>query len=240
MRHTWTIPIGAAIAALSAWAQPAQEAYIVGEVLYSDDFDRGLAQWVVEQQPGGTAKIRDGRLEIDDRKGCTIWLKTPLEGAVMIEYEVVVIKKGGPNDRGSDLNCFWMARDPKSPDDLMANRAARQGRFKNYHPLRLYYVGYGANNNTTTRFRRYPGGGERPMLPEHDLRDPKYMLRYNAPIKIQIVARGEAIQYLRDGEIVIDFRDPEPFTSGWFGFRTVRNHMTVDKFRVYQLKPAGN
>ena len=76
------------------------------------------------------------------------------------------------------------------------------------------------------------------MLPEHDLRGQEFMLRYNAPIKIQVVACGSVIQYIRDREIVFDFRDPAPFTSGWFGFRTVRNHMTIDKFRVYRLEPV--
>ena len=157
-----------------------------------------------------------------------------------------MIKQGGPRDRVSDLNCFWMAIDPKHPKDIFANKK-RKGSFKNYHSLRLYYVGYGANNNTTTRFRRYPGGGARPCLPEHDLRDKKFMHTPNKMLKIRIVADGGRIQYFRNGEIVFDFLDKEPFVEGWFGFRTVRNHMRIDNFRVYSLarpkkgrKPAGS
>ena len=33
-----------------------------------------------------------------------------------------------------------------------------------------------------------------------------------------------------------DFTDDEPFLDGWFGFRTVANHMTIDNFKVYALK----
>jgi len=219
-----------------AHSQEKKMPYRIGEVLHSEDFEGDMDRWVVEQSNGITA-IVDGKLEIDDAKGCTVWFKPLLEGPIMIEYEVVIVKKDGPNDRGSDLNCFWMARDPQNPDDVFTGSAARNGLFPNYHSLRLYYVGYGANNNTTTRFRRYPGGGERPLLPEHDLSDARFMLTYNEPIKIQVVACGNVIQYIRNGEAVIDFRDPEPFTSGWFGFRTVRNHMTLDRFRVYRLKP---
>jgi hypothetical protein len=29
--------------------------------------------------------------------------------------------------------------------------------------------------------------------------------------------------------------DDTPYTSGWFGFRTVRNHMAIDNFRVTRL-----
>jgi hypothetical protein len=105
-----------------------------------------------------------------------------------------------------------------------------------YDARRLYYVGYGANENKRTRFRRYPGDGTKPLLPEHDLKDQKLMNVPNKKLKIQLIADGNRIQFLRDGEIVFDFTDKAPFREGWFGFRTVRNHMRLDQFRVYQLK----
>lgn len=110
------------------------------------------------------------------------------------------------NARVSDLNCFWLAIDPEQPDDLFANRS-RGGKFRNYHPLRLYYVGYGANDNTTTRFRRYPGDGTRPCLPEHDLRDKRFMHTPDRTMKIRIVVNGGRVQYFRDGGCVFDFLD---------------------------------
>ena len=208
------------------------------QLIHEDDFSGDLSQWVVEQGPGGTTSIKEGMLDIEDAKGCTVWFKEKLSGPIMIEYDAVMVKEGGPRDRVSDLNCFWMAIDPKNPDDIFANKT-RGGKFGNYHPLRLYYVGYGANNNTTTRFRRYPGGGARPVLPEHDLSDKKYMHTPNKKLKIQIIVNGSTIQYLRDGEIVYDFHDKEPYNHGWFAFRTVRNHMRLDNFKVYKLKPSS-
>ena len=184
-----------------------------------------------EVRPGS----RRGRLEINDARGCTTWFKEKLSGPIAIEYEATLIKDGGKNDRVSDLNCFWMAIDPKHPDDLFKKSRERGGKFPNYHSLRLYYVGYGANNNKTTRFRRYPGDGTRPCLPEHDLRDQQFLHTPNQTIKIRIVANGETIQYWRDGELVFDVKDPEPFTEGWFGFRTVRNHLVLDNFKVIRL-----
>lgn len=204
------------------------------ELIYQDPFDGDLSQWVIEQAPGGTADLVDGTLVINDAKGCTIWFKEKLSGAIMIEYDATLISEGGEFDRVSDLNCFWMAIDPETPDDLFSNKE-RGGLFQNYDYLRLYYVGYGANKNTTTRFRRYPGGGERPCLPEHDLRDKKFLHTPNETITIQIISDGETIQYLRDGEVVFDFEDKAPFTEGWFGFRTVRNHLHIDNFKVYRL-----
>jgi len=209
-----------------------------GKLLYLDDFDHDLSQWVVEQAPGGTTRLLDGKLEIDDAGGCTVWFTNKLAGAILIEYEATLVNQGGPNDRDSDLNCFWMATDPRHSDNLFFDSKNRRGIFKNYDALRLYYVGYGANGNTTTRFRRYPGDGSRPMLPQHDLNGKEFMNVPNQTRKIQIIADGDRIQFRRDGEIVFDFTDRKPLREGWFGIRTVRNHLRIGGFRVYRLESA--
>lgn len=54
-----------------------------------------------------------------------------------------MVMQGGKYDRLSDLNCFWAANDPKYPDDLFARSQWRDGIFKNYNTLNLFYVGYG-------------------------------------------------------------------------------------------------
>lgn len=205
------------------------------ELIYEEDFEDNLDDWVVEQMPGGTVEINNGQLEINDVKGCTVWLKEKFEGPIVIEYDVFIIQDGGPNDRVSDLNCFWMATDPENPDNLFANSKKRGGKFSNYDGLQLYYMGVGGNDNGTTRFRRYVGNGERPLLPEHDLKDPEYMLEPNTPYHIKIVANNGTIQYFRNDKLFAEFQDANPYTSGHFGFRTVKNHMTADNFKVYKL-----
>lgn len=205
------------------------------ELIFKDNFDKGLGNWKVEQMPQGTVDVKNSKLEIDDVSGCTVWLKKKFEGPIVIEYDVFVIQDGGANDRVSDLNCFWMASDPKNPTNLFADSEARGGKFSNYDSLQLYYMGLGGNHNKTTRFRRYVGNGERPLLPEHDLSDSKYMLEANKKYHIKIVANHGVIQYFRDNQLVSDFVDSNPYTSGYFGFRTVKNHMTVDNFRVYKI-----
>ena len=202
--------------------------------LYQDDFDKDLSQWVVEQASGGSVELADGKLDIQAASGTTVWFKPKLSGAIIIEYEATMISAGGKHDRVSDLNCFWMATDPKHPEDIFANKS-RAGKFGNYHPLLLYYVGYGANGNSTTRFRRYGGDGSRPCLREHDLKDKKFMHVPNKTLKITIICEGARTRFLRDGETVFDFTDNAPLTEGWFGFRTVNNHMAIDNFRVSNL-----
>lgn len=192
----------------------------------------------MEQMPGGIVSNKDEKLEITDVAGCTIWFKKQLEGPIMIQYNAYVIDQGGPQDRVSNLNCFWMAKDPENPDNLFGNSENRGGKFSNYDSLRLYYMGFGGHDNTKTRFRRYLGNGDRPLLPEHDLTEPKYLITPNKVTKIKIIAYNGIIQYPRDGEGIIDFYDLEPYTCGSFGFRTVNNHMTIDNFQVFKLAAA--
>ncbi|MUH36480.1 hypothetical protein D9O36_11570 [Zobellia amurskyensis] len=203
---------------------------------YLDSFQLGLENWKVEQTPEGTVQLNEGKLEITDVSGCTIWLTKKLEGPLMITYDAFVIDEGGPQDRVSDLNCFWMAQDMEHPDDLFVNSEKRGGKFSNYDNLRLYYMGVGGHDNSKTRFRRYTGDGNRPLLPEHDLTKEKFLIKPNKETKIKIVAYNGIIQYYRDGERIIDFYDPNPYTSGHFGFRTVNNHMTIENFKIFSLE----
>lgn len=223
------------ILALAIVTATADEAKI--ELLHHDSFDGDLTQWKVEQMPGGSVRVQNGQLEINDNKGCTVWFKNKLTGSVSIEFEANFVLKGGPHDRLSDLNCFWMATDPNHPKDIFADQS-RTGQFKTYHPLKLYYVGYGGNHNTTTRFRRYPGDGTRPLLPKHDLKAKKYLLKPNKTVKIRLIADGKTIQYWRDGECIFDLKDEQPLRSGWFAFRTVNSHILIDNFKITRL-PAN-
>ncbi len=148
-----------------------------------------------------------------------------------------MVQAGGPNDRVSDLNVFWMATDARLPGDLFATK--RSGAFADYNRLRTYYVGQGGNSNSTTRFRRYIGEQDsRPLLPEHDLRTPEVLLKPNVPRAVQLVASGVVVQYYDDGKLLFDFRDPAPYTRGHFAFRTVTSHIRIRGFRVYRLRPV--
>lgn len=206
------------------------------KMIYENNFDNGLDDWKVEQMPKGKVAVANSKLEITDVSGCTVWLKQEFSGSIVVTYDVVVIGEGGPQDRVSDLNCFWMAMDPENPTDLFVNSQKRGGKFSNYDSLKLYYMGVGGNDNGTTRFRRYVGNGERPLLPEHDLKGSKNMLEPNKAYAIKIVAHNGIVQYYRDDSLLIDFVDDNAYTSGHFGFRTVNNHMTVDNFKVYQIQ----
>ena len=191
-------------------------------------FDRDLADWSVEQAPGGSVAVRDGALIIEDEGGCTVWLRQKLSAPVEISYDVTVVAKDGPHDRVSDVNCFWMATDPKTA----AMPAGRSGKFEDYDSLRTYYVGMGGNDNTTTRFRRYAGDGTKPLRPEHDLRARPFLLEANATYHLRLVARDGRAEFWRNGEKILSYADPEPLREGWFGLRTVHSHLEIRQVRI--------
>lgn len=196
-----------------------------------------LLYWAAEQMPGGTVTVRAGALDIQDAGGSTIWLREKITAPVEITYEATVVMAGGAHDRLSDLNCFWMAVDPRAVDTPpFAPTHARTGKFPDYDSLFTYYVGYGGNKNATTRFRRYDGSSERPLLPEHDLNANKFLLAPNHTYRIRLVARDGIAEYWRDGEKIFTFRDPAPLTSGWFAIRTVRSHLVIRNLRITPLR----
>ena len=206
----------------------------IDKLLYSDSFTGGMNQWVAELEQPGVVEARNGILQLDVPAGATVWFRPELRGPVTIQYEATMMGRGGPNDRVSDLNCFWMARDARSPQNLFATR--RSGKFADYNQLRAYYVGQGGNTNTTTRFRRDIGDPDlRPLLPEHDLASAEVLLKANVTQKIQLVANRGRIQYYNDGKLIFDFQDRAPYTRGHFGLRTTFSHIEVRNFRVYRL-----
>ncbi len=202
---------------------------------HKEDFGFDLKYWVIEQMPEGKVFLNNGKLEILDTGGCTIWFDQKLSAPLMIQFEAIVIREGGEKDRVSDLNCFWLA---SGPDNFFEPEPKRTGLFKDYDNLQLYYVGLGGHDNTKTRFRRYVGDGTKPLLPEHDISKPEYLITPNTVNHITIITYHGIVQYYRNNSLLFNFFDSSPYTSGYFGFRTVNNHMTVDNFRVYTLVKA--
>ena len=231
-----TILATSAVAGRSQTTPPDKRLH-AGRVLYADDFSNGLRFWNVEMESPGTVIAKSGVLDIDVPAGVTVWFNRELNGPVMIQYEATVVSAGGPNDRVSDLNSFWMATDPRTPEDVFAHN--RSGKFAEYNRLDMYYVGLGGNGNTTTRFRRYIGDEtERPLLPQNDLsvaKQPSKGIVANKAQTITLIADGNLIQYWRDSEKIFEMIDPQPYTKGWFGIRTTKNHMQVRNLRIMRL-----
>jgi len=207
------------------------ERYQKGKLIYRDDFEQGIQNWVVETpaSPNSKVGIENGKLVIDVDQGATVWFNKKLSGNILIEYHRKVIMDNGPNDRLSDLNQFWMACDPRQE-----NIFTRKGTFAEYDSLRLYYAGIGGNSNSTTRFRKYPGNGDRILL--SDLSDEQHLLKPNKNYLIQLVVYNGTTKVFVDGEQYFSFTDDNPLTEGYFGFRTVKSHQAIVDYKVYRLR----
>jgi hypothetical protein len=201
-----------------------------GALLFQDDFSGPLSGYVseYEKKPGNVVASQDGRLVIDVDSGATVWLDKPLSGNVLISYTRRIDVGGGRNDRLSDLNHFWMAQDPHN-----ARLFTRGGKFEEYDNLNMYYAGIGGNTNSSTRLRRY-GKGQRVLLAEH--LDAAHLLKPNHDYKVDIAVYDGCTRVLLDGQEYFSYRDPEPFTSGYFGFRTTWSHQSIGHLKIYQLK----
>ncbi len=203
----------------------------IAALLYKDDFSGTLDQWVSEFAPNSssTITINDQKLLIDVAGGATAWFKEKLSGNLMISYKRKVIMNHGKNDRLSDLNQFWMASDPKS-----SNIFTRNGIFSQYDGLLLYYAGIGGNTNSTTRFRKYAGNGERVLLT--DLTDKAHLLEPNKEYSVQITVYNGCSRVLVDGNVFFSYQDPNPLREGYFGFRTTQSRQEIDDFMIYRLE----
>ena len=198
--------------------------------------------WKVESEsPDYKVTFIGDTAEIVSPKGLTLWRKEKMNGRVTIEYDAcVVVEKEG--DRLSDLNCFWMASDPAYPDNIWKREKWRNGIFLNCYSLQLYYMGYGGNYNSTTRFRRYDGNEAgitdpkvRPAIWK-EYTDADHLLKANHWYHIKITNEDNRISYYIDGKQLVDFRDAEPLTEGWFGFRTTLSRTRITNFR-YECSP---
>lgn len=202
------------------------------KLIYAADFNKRIDtnEWISEMEPGPGSSVytKDGKLLLDTRGGVTVWLNKKLKGNIQIEYKRTVLMEGKSNDRLSDLNQFWMAQDPRN-----AKLFTRSGVFVQYDSLRLYYVGMGGNDNTTTRFRKYLGNGEKTLLQEY--KDEAHLLKAGKKYAVKIIMKDGVTGFWVDDECYFTYADPEPLREGYFGFRSVHARQAIEDFKIYQL-----
>lgn len=198
----------------------------------------GNPKWIAEDESGNSVLIQHGdTLEITAPKGLTLWYPKPLRGDYRITYEATVLMQEGPYDRLGDLNCFWAASDPEHEDDFFARTTWRSGAFERYSSLDMFYVGYGGNENTTTRFRRYygsrygaPADEVKPLIGEYS--DPRHLLEGNRPVRIEIEVERGRTTFSVDGEEFFSRKLSPGEGDGYFGLRLLSNRTRIVNFRI--------
>ncbi len=203
--------------------------------------------WRIEaESPDTRVLLRGDTLDITSPKGLSLWWNECITAPCTIEYQACVVMAGGPCDRLSDLNCFWMASIPLAADaapEKVASplpfRSARGGRFVESYRMQCYYLGYGGNYNSTTRFRRYDGDTlaiadptRRPTILK-EYTDSAHLLTANHWYAVRIDVEADGVtRYFLDGELLVEYRDPSPLLRGWFAFRTTWSHTRLTAFHI--------
>ena len=196
--------------------------------------------WKVESEAADCQiHFKGDTCEMIAPKGLTLWRKEKMHMGTTVEYDACVMDEGKAGDRLSDLNSFWLASDPHAKN-LWTRATWRSGIFTRCYSLQMYYLGYGGNHNTTTRFRRYNGNEagiddapqRPPILKEYT--DQQHLLKPNHwyHIKIESALTGHTRFYI-DGECIVDYLDPQPLKAGWFGFRTTLSRTRITHFKSY-------
>lgn len=196
--------------------------------------------WMEAEAKDSKVSINNGIIDIIAPKGLTLWYNHLMKGNTVIEYEAQIKvddNNTNPWNRLSDLNCFWFASDPTQKDgNVIKGATQRGGIFVNQYALQLYYMGYGGNHNTTTRFRRYDGdtrgvsdANARPSI-LREYTDANHLLKPNHWYKVRLEQIDGRVRYTIDGECLVDYTDLHPLTSGYFGFRTTLAHAQLRNF----------
>ncbi|WP_253190329.1 DUF6250 domain-containing protein [Sphingomonas sp. LM7] len=188
-------------------------------------------EWKIAAEQAALVTIGEV-IDIETPAGLSLWYTRELKGPVTIEFEALAVSEGGALDEVSDLNAFWMARDPAAASGSVFGKK-RSGAFADYDDLQTYYVGIGGNRNTTTRFRRYVGEpGNRPLLPAHDLKGSENLLVANRWTRVRLIADGRHIAVERDGRRIFELNDAKPYKRGWFALRTTKSHLRIRNLRI--------
>lgn len=251
-----------------------QETFTIGKELYSTDFT-DKDNWViqVEKNPDSKnkerIKMQGGVLDLYmPKRGCTAWLNQKFSGPITIVYQVRC-PSGTQDDEGilaTDINNFWHCSDPSQFDAVFTTTETDyHGGFNSYHEMHGYYACTGGGRNRTTRFRRYPrwvNGEDVPhMAVNWNDKKPEYLIKPGKWHTIQMVAYNGLLQYIKDGQVVYEFKESDKITvetrdtqnnrqkheevytldkypaynEGYFGFRMVGSHHQYKNLKIHRL-----
>lgn len=246
------------VSSVNLWADESAASFCRnGTRIAGDSFERGLRQWSVElQDKNSKVSIQNNSLDLVALAGATLWFKSKLSGDYAIEFTATplpfISEKG--EQRLSDLNMFWNARSGQGDDP---SRLGLDGALASYNSLSLYYVGFGANYNTSTRLRRYDGSAQRPQItgyanaesltPEDKAgaMTTATSLMANQPVRVRIISRkptadqSQNLFWYANDQLIFFYADPQPYLEGWFGLRTTLSHFQFRDFRVSRCISAS-
>ena len=61
------------------------------------------------------------------------------------------------------------------------------------------------------------------------------MIISNTTIQITLKVENNKVTYSRDNEVIFELNDSNPYLNGYFGIRTVNNHMKIQNLKITKL-----
>ncbi|MBW7996658.1 MAG: DUF1961 family protein [Candidatus Glassbacteria bacterium] len=218
-----------------------------GEMLASEDFSGGMADWMPEGDV--EARVEDGRLRFEatgktpEKKG-NIWWKHRFSGPILIEFDYQSATEHG-------LTMFWFNSHGRGGADLLS--IPRNGRYDDYvkGPMNGYHVSFHRFGSGVCNLRKSYGfhmlaSSPDPIAPA-DL-DPHHLEVYAAGGRIRVSVDGELVHEVTDsGDNCIEgdswLHDypcsgtGEIWRGGYLGVRHTQSQAAYyDNFRVYRLE----
>ena len=211
------------------------DSYVKTEILYQSTFDTDLSDWILEPSPKNDhqAEIVDGTLLLATKGGQTCWLDRRFDGNIAVEYHVTVPSEGYPHTRVSDINQYFMAVDPDSPEAESPTPTTKYSGPDYYKKFRMYYCGMGVYNNQYTGFRRCDGNGEYPLVEECSR--PACLIPADTVCFVECIRFSDRVTFKLNDSVVIDYRDQQAFELGFFGFRNYKSAKLIHDITVYRL-----
>lgn len=236
----------------------AQRGYEIDQLVFRDDFDGDLREWVIEKAPQTHVQIINGVVDIRRGRQTSLWYRHPLQQRVLIEYRARALQEEG---QPTDLNALWMARDRDSTPPLSLERFFDTGGRLRFDRLATYYTGFGSNRNTTFNFRRFydpndmpprvqqfPDKNGRVVLQHHNddgmFRNPQgTFITPGQWYTFRLVYFDGLVEVYLDNRPAFGYReqhdDLPAYDRGYFAFRTTLNSRTqFDAVRIYRLRDA--
>lgn len=221
------------------------------EPIAADDFRTGLARWRLEaEDPRAIVTAANGVLDIATPAGLSLWWREPLSGDYAIRFTAVALpapaSAGEHAGRISDLNMFWNALEADGSEPY-----PRSGKFGGYDTMPAYYVGFGANANTTTRLRHYDGSQRRLLTGFADgpIAEPGELpmtretrLHLGQPLTVEIVSRRPTpdnavhLRWRAGSNELFTRADANPRLQGYFALRTTASRLQIRDFHILQCR----
>jgi hypothetical protein len=213
--------ISAALAS-AAWCAPPRQL----QPIAADEFRSGLANWRLEAEDArAVVTAQDGVLDIQTPAGLSLWWKDRLTGDYTIRFTAMALpapESAGPHaGRLSDL-------------------------ISAYDDLRAYYVGFGANANTTTRLRVYDG--ERRLVagfadagiaePGERAMSEATRLHAGQSLAIEIISSTTApqLRWSVNDQALFTRAEQESRLQGHFALRTTASRLQIRDFQILQCR----